>query len=136
MRLASLTTAGLGIALLGAPALAHHSFAMFEAQRSIQLEGTVKQFLWTNPHTWILMNVKNTQGVDEQWAIEMGGPAGLARDGWSPTTLTPGMSVRALIHPLKDGSRGGQFMVVWLPDGSMKGNPAAPPGNDAGGRAP
>lgn len=133
MKLAKLSLTGLAICLSGTAALAHHSFAMFDAERSIKLDGTVKEFLWTNPHTWILMTVKNAQGVEQQWAIEMGGPAGLAREGWGPKTLTPGMTVSALIHPLKDGSRGGQFMAITLPDGTQRGNPNARPGADAGG---
>ena len=116
-----------------ASASAHHSFAMFDAERNVKLEGTIKEFQWTNPHSWILMMVKNAQGADEQWAIEMGGPAGLARQGWVPKTLTPGMKVTAIIHPLKDGTRGGQFMAVTLPDGTLKGNPNAAASANAGG---
>jgi len=132
MKLSTISLAGVAIAMFAAPALAHHSFAMFDAEKNIKLDGTVKEFQWTNPHSWILMMVKNQQGVDEQWAIEMGGPAGLARQGWVPKTLTPGMKVSAIIHPLKDGTRGGQFMAVTLPDGTLKGNPNARPSADAG----
>ena len=114
-------------------ASAHHSFAMFDAEKTVKLDGTVKEFQWTNPHSWILITVKNAQGADEQWAIEMGGPAGLARQGWVPKTLTPGMKVTAVIHPLKDGTRGGQFMAVTLPDGTLKGNPNAAASANAGG---
>jgi hypothetical protein len=106
---------------------------MFDAEKSVKLDGTIKEFQWTNPHSWILIMVKNKQGVDEQWAIEMGGPAGLARQGWVPKTLTPGMKVSAIIHPLKDGTRGGQFMAVTLPDGTLKGNPNAAASANAGG---
>ena len=56
----------------------------------------------------------------------------LARQGWVPKTLTPGMKVTAVIHPLKDGTHGGQFMAVTLPDGTMKGNPNAAAGANAG----
>src|SRR6185436_11441054 len=84
------------------PAFAHHSFAMFDADKKVTLEGTVKEFQWTNPHAWILMTVGS-----DQWAIEMGGPGGLARQGWVPKTLTPGMKISAVIHPLKDGTHGG-----------------------------
>jgi hypothetical protein len=118
----------VGIALMYAvPAFAHHSFAMFDAEKSISIEGTVKEFQWTNPHSWILMTV----GAD-QWAIEMGAPGGLARQGWVPKTLTPGMKISAIIHPLKDGTHGGQFMAVTLPDGTLKGNPNARAGANAG----
>ena len=129
----SLAMLGAAAALYAVPAFAHHSFAMFDAEKKITLEGTVKEFQWTNPHSWILMNVTNTQGAEEQWAIELGAPGGLARQGWLPKTLTPGMKVSAVIHPLKDGTHGGQFMAVKLPDGSMKGNLNAAAGANAGG---
>ena len=113
--------------IYAAPALAHHSFAMFDADKKVTLEGTVKEFQWTNPHSWILMTVGS-----DQWAIEMGAPGGLARQGWVPKTLTPGMKITAIIHPLKDGTHGGQFMAVTLPDGTLKGNPNGAAGANAG----
>jgi len=127
MKIKALALAGIALGLFTSPALAHHSFAMFDAEKSIMIEGTVKEFQWTNPHSWILMMV----GQD-QWAIELGAPGGLARQGWVPKTLTPGMKVSAVIHPLKDGTHGGQFMAVTLPDGTVKGNPNARAGANAG----
>jgi hypothetical protein len=79
--------------------------------------------------------VNNTEGKAEQWAIEMGGPAGLARQGWRPKTLTPGMEVKVWVHPLRSGDNGGQFMAVTLPDGTQMGSVNAPPSADAGGGA-
>ena len=70
------------------------------------------------------MTVNNDKGQAEQWAIEMGGPAGLARQGWVPKTLTPGMKVKLLIHPLRDGYPGGQFLHITLPDGKQLGDPS------------
>jgi hypothetical protein len=133
MKLSTISLAAVAVAMSASAAVAHHSFAMFDAEKNVKLDGTVKEFQWTNPHSWILMMVKNQQGVEEQWAIEMGGPAGLARQGWVPKTLTPGMKVSAIIHPLKDGTRGGQFMAVTLPDGKLMGNPNARAGANAGG---
>jgi len=127
MKIKALAMTGLALAMFTMPASAHHSFAMFDAEKSITIEGTVKEFQWTNPHSWILMNV----GQD-QWAIELGAPGGLARQGWVPKTLTPGMKVSAVIHPLKDGTHGGQFMAVTLPDGTVKGNANARAGANAG----
>jgi hypothetical protein len=127
MNIRTLALASLAVAY-AAPALAHHSFAMFDATKSTKLEGVVKEFQWTNPHAWILMTVGN-----DQWAIEMGGPGGLARQGWVPKTLTPGMKISAIIHPLKDGTHGGQFMAVTLPDGKLMGNPNAAASANAGG---
>jgi hypothetical protein len=79
------------------------------------------------------MMVNNPQGQAEQWAIEMGGPAGLARLCWKPKTLTPGMKINAVVHPLRDGANGGQFMAVTLPDGTQFGNVNAAPNADADG---
>jgi hypothetical protein len=116
------------------PAFAHHSFAMFDGEKTQVLEGTVKEFQWTNPHSWIVLSVDNSQGQLEQWAIEMGGPGRLSRQGWGATTLAPGMKVKAIIHPLRDGTNGGQFMALTLPDGTLMGNPNAPLSADAGAR--
>jgi hypothetical protein len=132
MNFKALGLAGIAFTLSAIPALAHHSFAMFDAEKKMTLDGTVKEFQWTNPHSWILLTVSDAQGKAEQWAIEMGGPSGLARQGWVPKTLTPGMKVQAVIHPLRDGTPGGQFMAVTLPDGTQLGNPNARPGANAG----
>ena len=123
MKLKALSLAGIAVVMYAAPALAHHSFAMFDADKKTTLEGTIKEFQWTNPHSWILMMVPNAQGQPEQWAIELGAPGGLARQGWLPKTLQPGDKVTAVIHPLKDGTHGGQFMAVTLPNGKQMGNP-------------
>ena len=117
------------VVIYAIPAAAHHSFAMFNALKIVELEGTVKEFQWTNPHSWILLNVNNEQGQAVQWAIEMNGPSGLARQGWVPKTLTPGMQIKVHVHPLHDGKTGGQFLAVTLPDGKVMGNPGGRPAN-------
>jgi hypothetical protein len=135
MKLGTLGLAGIAVAMSAIPAFAHHSFAMFDAEKALTLEGTVKEFQWTNPHSWIVLMVSNTQGQPEQWAIELGAPAGLARQGWIPKTLTPGMKVKTVVHPLRDGTNGGQYMAVTLPDGTQMGNTNAAPSANAGGGA-
>src|ERR1700739_3954962 len=132
MTFRALGFAGIAVAMTAIPAIAHQPFAMFDAEKTKPPEGTIKEFQWTNPHSWILMTVNNDQGQAEQWAIEMGGPSGLARQGWVPKTLTPGMKVQAVIHPLRDGTPGGQVMAVTLPDGTQLGNPNARAGANAG----
>jgi hypothetical protein len=107
---------------------------MFDGEKTQVLEGTIKEFQWTNPHSWIVLTVDNARGQPEQWAIEMGGPGRLSRQGWAATTLAPGMKVKAIIHPLRDGANGGQFMAVTLPDGTLLGNPNAALSVDAGAR--
>jgi Family of unknown function (DUF6152) len=109
--------AGVIAGIQAIPALAHHSFAMFDTARQVTLQGTVQEFQWTNPHAWVILTV-DKKGRAEQWAVEMIGPNGLVRQGWRPRTLTPGMPVTLTIHPLKDGTNGGQFMDITLPDGT------------------
>jgi hypothetical protein len=132
MKFKALGFASVAVAMYAIPAFAHHSFAMFDATTSMTLEGTVKEFQWTNPHSWIVIMVEDSTGGEAQWAIELGSPGGLARGGWRPTTLTPGMRVTATFHPLKDGQPGGQFMAVVLPDGSMMGDLEAGTSAEAG----
>jgi hypothetical protein len=75
---------------------------------------------------WIVLTVDG-KGRPEQWAIEMNGSSGLAREGWQPRTLTPGMEVTATIRPLRDGTNGGQFLEITLPDGTVLGRATVPP---------
>ena len=99
-------------------AQAHHSFARFDAEREVTVQGTVKAFQWTNPHAWIMLVVER-RGRSEQWAIELPGASGLVHQGWKPKTITPGMLLTTTIHPLRDGTNGGQFLEVKLPDGTV-----------------
>jgi len=128
MKFKTFGLACIAVAMCGGSALAHHSFAMFDSEKTVNLDGTVKEFQWTNPHAWIMLNAANEGGKAQQWAIEMGGPGGLARQGWSPKTLSPGMPVKLEIHPLRDGSAGGQFVSITLPDGTKLGQGARPQG--------
>ena len=122
MKFKALGLAGLAVAVFAIPAVAHHSFAMFDANKQTTLEGTVKDFQWTNPHSWILLMVTDGEAAQPvQWAVELGAPAGLVRQGWVPKTLTPGMKVTAVIHPLKDGTHGGQLLSVVLANGDKVG---------------
>ena len=103
---------GLAVAVLAAaPAMAHHSFAMFDNQKTVVLDGTVKEFQWTNPHSWVQIMVKDpATGVETEWSVEGGSPNGLVRQGWKRTSLKPGDKAQITIHPLKDGSRGGSLV--------------------------
>ena len=97
--------------------LAHHSFAMFDQSKTVTLQGTVKDFRWSNPHVFIQLLVKNEDGVDEEWSIEMTSPEHLARVGWKPGTLKPGDKITLNIHPMHDGTKGGQYLSGIGPDG-------------------
>src|SRR3569832_2236734 len=109
-----LALAGVAVvALAAAPAFAHHSFAMFDNQKNVTLDGTVKEFQWTNPHSWIQLVVKDpATGKEVEWSIEGGSPNGLSRSGWKRTSLKSGDKAVAIIHPLKDGTNGGSLVSV------------------------
>ena len=123
MNLKTVSLAAVTLCAFAAPAMAHHSFAMFDADKTVTITGTVKEFEWTNPHAWLRVMVQDqTAGKPLQWALEMGSPGQQAGRGWKPDSAKPGDKVSVTIHPLKDGSRGGQFMSAVLPNGQKLGN--------------
>jgi hypothetical protein len=125
MRITTPLLAAMAMAVAAMPAAAHHSTAMFDASKTVTVEGTVRQFLWTNPHSWIYLTVADANGQTAEWPIELGGPGGLLRQGWTAKTLTPGMKVKATVHPLREGKAGGQFVSLILPDGKQLGDSSA-----------
>jgi hypothetical protein len=108
---------GAMVFVIAGPAVAHHSFAMFDMTKTVTIAGTVKDFQWTNPHSWIDIVVPNESGGAETWAIECGGGAGLSRAGWTRKSLSPGDRISMEIHPLRSGEKGGSMASVTLPDG-------------------
>lgn len=123
--------------LAGASAAAHHSPVMFDfaQEKQQRIEGVIKDFQWTNPHTWIVLIVQNEAGETEEWGFEGMSPNYLGRHGWSKRTLQPGAVIAMGYAPLRDGRKGGFTMNVRLPDGSVLqelpplGGP--PPENDS-----
>ena len=102
----------MAVALLGAvavPALAHHSFAMFDTRSEVTLSGTVREFQWTNPHGWLQVVVPRG-GAGVEYSIELGSPNSMSRRGWRRTTFKPGDKVTAVINPMRDGSPGGALV--------------------------
>lgn len=116
-----------GWAALAGAASAHHSFAMFDLQRQSVLSGTVRQFQWTNPHSWIELSVQNDKGGLDAYSIEMNSPNNLTRQGWKSSSLKAGDKVVLTMSPSRDGTKGGLFVSVLLPDGRTLGNPTQRP---------
>lgn len=112
------------------PAMAHHSFAMFDNAKTMTIDGTVKEFEWVNPHSWIHIMAVNASGTPEEWAFEMGSPGQLTTQGWKKDTVKVGDKVSVSFHPMKDGSHGGSQTGVKLPSGITMG------GFGAGGAIP
>jgi hypothetical protein len=108
----------LGLSLLvGAQsAPAHHSFAMYDPKQVLTLNGTVKEFQWSNPHAivWVLVPADGDQ-EPQLWTIELPtSPAGLVRMGWDKHSLNGGDQVVLEINPLRDGEHGGSFKKATL----------------------
>lgn len=97
-------TAVLLFLSVGLSTSAHHGFVTwFDMSRSVTVKGTVTSFDWTNPHSYIYLDVKNEKGAVEKWTIELGAPAMLARAGWKRDALKPGDEITAIGNPAKDG---------------------------------
>ena len=108
------------LALSAVPAAAHHSYSMFDMNKTVALEATVSRFKWQNPHSFIEADVQ-APGGSERWAIEMTAPANLVQEGWKRSSLKPGDNVTIWVHPLRSGAKGGSYDGVKLADGSTLG---------------
>ena len=128
---------GAGALLLASAgaALAHHSGAMFDAAKEVTLSGTVKEFQYTNPHSWLVVNVPDASGKVTEWSFEAEGPSTLLRAGIKKSSLMPGDKVTVKGHPLKDGRPGAGWIDATKADGTVV-NPrpgaVAQPGRPAG----
>jgi len=127
MNFRTVALAGLAVSI-AAPALAHHSFAMFDREKSVTLSGVVKEFEWTNPHVWIHMMVADATGKPVEWSFEMQAIAQDTAGGWRADSVKPGDKVSIDFHPLKDGTLGGQLVAATLADGKRLGGPVRRPG--------
>jgi hypothetical protein len=116
---------------LALPAVAHHSTAMFDFSKTVELKGTVKSFQWTNPHTWTVVTVEGDATIAGEYGLEGMSPNYLARNGWSKRTLNSGDMVTLQVHPLKDGRKGGFMVSVKTADGKVMFNLPARPGATA-----
>jgi hypothetical protein len=112
----------LVLAFWAAGATAHHSGAGFNAGEVKEIRGTIKEFQFKNPHTWIQVMVTNAQGEAEEWSVEWGSPNSLARRGIRPSTFPPGAEVTMRINPMVNGSPAGGFVAAKFSDGTTVGN--------------
>ena len=115
-RLLALIGASVAIAV---PAYAHHTASMFAMDKEVVLNGTVKEFQYTNPHSWIQVMVPGATGTPVEWSIETQAPIVLLRAGIKPTSFQPGDKITIRLHPLKDGGAGGELIDAKKEDGSV-----------------
>jgi hypothetical protein len=111
---------GAGLGVLGAwsaVALAHHSYAAFDLTKTLKVTGIVKEWRWTNPHSFVVVTMKGPDGRPFDAVFEANGPGYLARQGWKRDSLRVGDKITASIHPLRAGTPGGDLVEVTLPNG-------------------
>jgi hypothetical protein len=118
-RLLNVLAAAIALAI---PVLAHHSFTMFDTTKQITITGTVSEFQWTNPHSYIEIDVPDESGALKHWSIEMGSPSILQQSGWKFSSLKKGDKTTLVINPLKTGLAGGFLNTATLPNGKILGN--------------
>jgi len=116
MKKALLWSVLMAVALV-APALAHHSPAAFDRTKKVTLVGTVKEFRWQNPHTWIELEVPDEKGKQVVWGVELTSPTYLVRAGWKSNIIKPGDKVTIVVNPVRSGEPSGIFVSLTLADG-------------------
>ena len=114
--------AAILVLLVAESVSAHHSPVMFDRSKKQTINGTVKEFVWTNPHASIQVDVVNAQGVTETWGVEMNSPNNLVTQGWKSTILKGGDKVSVVGNPLRAGEHGLLFLSIKLPDGRVLGD--------------
>lgn len=123
--------AAAAMLVLAVPAIAHHSFAMFDQTKEITLSGTVAEFYWINPHAHLIVNVEAGPGVDPkmvgEWDIEGASPGIMSVQGWSSTLFKPGDKITVVGNPLRNGQKGVSLFYAVLPDGKRLYNDVARP---------
>ena len=100
-------------------ALAHHSSAMFDMTRTVTVQGTVKEFQYTNPHSWLQVLVVGSDGRSVEWGFETEGPSTLLRSGIKAKTFQPGDKVTIVASPMRDGRPAGAWISATKADGTV-----------------
>src|ERR1700733_12784562 len=119
MRTLRIAWVGALLLLVAGSVSAHHSFAMFDRSKETTIVGVVEDFQWTNPHSWIELDVPNESGGADKWSIELNSPNNLSRQGWKSTSVKPGDKISVIIWPLRSGEKGGLFISLTLPNGQI-----------------
>jgi len=115
----TMTVAASFLMYLATPAGAHHSGAMFEPEKTITIKGVVKEFEYTNPHSWLWVTVTNEDKTTTDWGFEAEGPSTLFRNGIKRSDLKPGDVVTVTGRPLRDGRPGAAWVKAVKEDGRV-----------------
>ena len=108
-----------GAAFVAGPAASHHSFAMFDTGHHMLVEGEVTKWNFNSPHSWLIIQGPDENGVMTSWSFEGGAPVHMARQGVTGETYRKGELVRVVVSPIKDGRKAGALCFVQKQDGSL-----------------
>lgn len=117
MKLTFVLPAAAALTLVAGSAFAHHSFAMFDPDKTVTKVGVLKELEWTNPHVWLHMLALDDSGKQVEWSFEMQAVQQATTGGWRPDIVKPGDKISVDYHPFRDGSRGGELLTATLSDG-------------------
>ncbi|MFT3905131.1 MAG: DUF6152 family protein [Steroidobacteraceae bacterium] len=101
-------------------ATAHHSASAFDRSKPYSMTGTVKKFIWANPHAWIHVDVPDGKGGSDTYELEGPGLNSMARSGWTGRTLRPGDKIKVVVAPYRDGTKRGEFMAIFKDGQQLK----------------
>ena len=118
-RATRIALAGGAALLAAAPALAHHSFAMFHRDHHVLIEGTVSEWAFNSPHTWLYVDAPDETGEMQRWGFEGGAPVHAIRMGVTGQTFRYGEPVRVVMAPLRDGRPAGAACFVVKEDDTI-----------------
>jgi hypothetical protein len=104
---------------LAVSAAAHHSPVVFDRTKEVKLAGAVKEFRWSNPHSFIELDVRNEKGETEAWAVEMNPPSYLVKAGWTSKTVKAGDMVTIMVNPLRTNEKVGKLISITLAGGQV-----------------
>jgi hypothetical protein len=121
MRFVALLATG-AVLVCAVPAISHHSNSAYQVDQVLTVTGVVKEWKWSNPHTWLYLIVDDPKAGKVEWALEGRAPGVLGRAGWDRLVLKPGEKVTVHMSPAKDGTRVGIIARVTKEDGTILGN--------------
>ena len=109
----------VALAAFSAPALGHHSLAMYDTATQVTVEAVIEEFEWRNPHSWLHIVVKDDNGTESMWTLESNSTGQLTQSGWTRDSVKPGDVVTIVLNPLRDGTRGGRLEEIRHVDGRV-----------------
>jgi hypothetical protein len=125
--LAAVIVAALSVGIGIGPVLAHHSFGLYDMGKTVEVDGTVAQMEWSNPHCWLFLQVGTSAGAQTSYGFEMNSVGEMTRRGWKKNAVKPGDKIKVRYHPLRDGRTGGLMLMVITAEGRAIGRaPGAP----------